>query len=174
MSEKYPYPFGEQVLENRDINNGRESAKNKGRWFFVQENLQHDPSDIGRDFVIKIEPDTLVFVDSGVGVIKFSLGEDGEMLTSNGGIYNPQKGTETLGALIDILQYIAHKTKRKVKYTTKRVNTTQHLEDKLVSLNFKRENGEFTITLDSDFGSKHQYPEIDRELKRLGFLKNID
>jgi hypothetical protein len=169
MSEKYPYPFSDEVLKNRHIDRGRQLSRELGRWFFVKEELQAVSPVADDDFDIRIEPDTLVFVDSSIGVIKFSL-NDGEILTANGGIYNPQKGTETLNALIDILQYLAHKTKRELKYTTKRVNTTLHLQQKLESLKFKPENGEFAITLNPAVSSNHQYSEIDEELSRLGFL----
>lgn len=168
---KYPYPFDSKVLENRDIKTGRQRSEQFGRWSFVKEEQDDEASDDEFDFKIKIEPDALVFVDGENGVIKLSLTDDGDELIITGGIYNPQKGNETIVALLDILKYIAKKTRKKVKYRTTRVNNTSHLTNKLTSFGFSPESGEFVVSIEPSSDSDHEYNELDEELERLGFLK---
>jgi hypothetical protein len=175
MSEKkYPYPFVDEVLQNRDVEGGRQKSAELGRWYFIKENPQNVEK--STSFQIKLEPNALTFVDTESGVIKLSIMEIDNTLSIHGGIYNPQKGTETLKALIDILKYVAQITKKKVEYTTNRMNRTTHLAQKLQSLGFSPFIDtfgieEFVLTLEPTAQPIHTYPELQIELMRLGFLK---
>lgn len=142
-------------------------SANLGRWVFIEENRppRTDTNDLS-DLII-IEPDALVFVDSESGVIKLSIKIDGPQLRINGGIYNPRKGIETLGALVDILKYIAHFTQKQVIYRTERVNKTEHLKIILTQAGFAYDGKEFSIEVDPNSIPEHQYAEMDEELNRL-------